>query len=88
MTSEQDNRGFGAFAPKPGPPSPGPAVASAGADSAGAASVVDAEGAEAQVAGVLAELDDLDVRPVSEHVAAFEAVHRTLQDTLAAVDGS
>ena len=31
---------------------------------------------------------DLDERPVAEHVAAYEAVHRTLQDTLAAVDGS
>ncbi|MFI5955887.1 hypothetical protein [Cryptosporangium sp. NPDC051539] len=44
--------------------------------------------AEAQVSAVLTQLDDLDARPVAEHVAAYETVHRTLQDTLAAVDGS
>ncbi|GAA0277565.1 hypothetical protein [Cryptosporangium japonicum] len=81
MTSEPDHRGFGASAPKPGPPTPKPAPPSDAAP-------VDTEAAEAQVAAVLTGLDDLDERPVAEHVAAFEAVHRTLQDTLAAVDGS
>ncbi|GAA3389742.1 hypothetical protein [Cryptosporangium minutisporangium] len=82
MTSEQDSQGFGAAVPKPGPPpapKPGPPSPSLVADSAAA---------EEQVAAVLAHLDDLDERPIAEHVAAYETVHRTLQDTLAAVDGS
>jgi hypothetical protein len=40
------------------------------------------------VEAITAQLDALDELPVSEHVAVFEAVHRSLQDTLAAVDGS
>ncbi|WP_170324080.1 hypothetical protein [Cryptosporangium phraense] len=72
--------------PKPGPPRvPAPGTGSDGAAPDGAAP--DGE-AEAQVADVLTQLDGLDDRPVTEHVAAYEAVHRTLQDTLSAVDGS
>jgi len=91
VTSEQDSRGFGAFAPKPGPPpapKPGPPAVSPAAPSANPAPGADAAAAQAQVADVLTHLDDLEARPVAEHVAAYEAVHRTLQDTLAAVDGS
>lgn len=92
MTSEQDSRGFGAFPPKPGPPpgpKPGPSPTSGVSPTPGVAGPsVDADAAAAQVASVLAGLDDLDERPVAEHVAVYEAVHRTLQDTLAAVDGS
>ncbi|GAC1444126.1 MAG: hypothetical protein NVS3B26_11180 [Mycobacteriales bacterium] len=34
----------------------------------------------------LARLTDLDERPVAEHVAAYDEVHRLLQDALAALD--
>ena len=34
----------------------------------------------------LALLDELDVRPVEEHVEVFDAVHRLLQDALRGVD--
>jgi hypothetical protein len=36
----------------------------------------------------LARLEDLDERPVGEHVAVFDEVHRLLQDSLAALDES
>ena len=32
-------------------------------------------------------LEGLDDRPVTEHVEVFDTVHRTLQDTLATLDG-
>lgn len=31
-------------------------------------------------------LEDLDSRPVTEHVEVFDTVHRTLQDALATLD--
>ena len=34
----------------------------------------------------LARLEDLTERPVSEHVAVYDEVHRLLQDALAALD--
>ena len=39
-----------------------------------------------QVDAALALLDGLDERPVGEHVEVFDAVHRSLQDALAALD--
>lgn len=39
----------------------------------------------AQVADALGGLDD---RPVQEHVEVFDAVHRSLQDALASLDGA
>ena len=38
------------------------------------------------VAEALHRLDDLADRPVAEHVEAFDAVHRSLQDALATLD--
>jgi hypothetical protein len=40
------------------------------------------EGVEA----ALGLLDELEDRPVSEHVEVFDAVHRALQDALATLD--
>ncbi len=40
------------------------------------------------VDSALERLQDLDERPVSEHVAAYDEVHRLLQDALAALDES
>jgi hypothetical protein len=34
----------------------------------------------------VALLDQLDQRPVAEHVEVFDAVHRSLQDALATLD--
>ncbi len=34
----------------------------------------------------LALLDELDARPVAEHVEVYDAVHRLLQDALRGVD--
>ena len=38
------------------------------------------------VEGVRARLEGLDTRPVGEHVAAYDEVHRRLQDALARLD--
>lgn len=78
MTAPDDAGPFGAGGtiPRPGPPS---AAAPAGEQP---------DHRLAEAAEVVARLDTLDGLPVSEHVAVFEVVHRTLQDTLAAVDGS
>jgi hypothetical protein len=38
------------------------------------------------VDSALARLQDLDERPVGEHVAVYDEVHRLLQDALAALD--
>lgn len=35
----------------------------------------------------LSELDGLDTRPTSAHVAAFEQMHTALTDALSAIDG-
>lgn len=41
---------------------------------------------EAPVEAALGLLDQLEERPVSDHVEVFDAVHRALQDALAALD--
>jgi hypothetical protein len=38
------------------------------------------------VATALSRLDDLDSRPVAEHVEVLDEVHRLLQDALASLD--
>lgn len=42
--------------------------------------------AATRVDAALAYLDGLDDRPVADHVAAYDAVHRGLQDALATLD--
>ena len=39
-----------------------------------------------EVDALLAPLEGLEDRPLGEHVGAFDAVHRGLQDTLATLD--
>ena len=66
--------------PVPGPPVPGPPVpASPSADQPGGQ-------VPAGVAAALARLDELEGRPVGEHVEVFDGVHRLLQDSLATLD--
>jgi hypothetical protein len=38
------------------------------------------------VEAALGLLDDLEERPVADHVEVFDAVHRALQDALATLD--
>ena len=42
--------------------------------------------ADERVEEGLALLDQLEDRPVNEHVEVFDAVHRSLQDALATLD--
>jgi hypothetical protein len=44
-------------------------------------------GPVARVEAAVAELDQLDELPVAEHVARYDALHGTLSDALAAIDG-
>jgi hypothetical protein len=44
------------------------------------------EEATSPVDKAVALLDQLDERPVAEHVEVFDAVHRSLQDALATLD--
>ena len=48
--------------------------------------VVPEPGTPSPVEEALAVLDGLDERPLGEHVEAFDAVHRALQDALATLD--
>jgi hypothetical protein len=71
--------------PRPGPPpthpvpGPPPAAGAVGADSA--AETV------AAVRGSVTGLDKLDDLPVADHVARYDALHGTLSEALAAIDG-
>lgn len=40
----------------------------------------------AALAAAMTRLDDLEGRPVAEHVEVFDEVHRHLQDALATLD--
>ena len=68
--------------PRPGPPLnrpvPGPPPPAAGdQDSATVAALQDS----------VADLDQLDDLPVADHVARYDALHGTLSEALAAIDG-
>ena len=58
----------------PGPPVPDPLAPSM------------RDGAASGVLEALARLEELDQRPVAEHVEVFDGVHRLLQDALATLD--
>jgi hypothetical protein len=62
--------------PQPGPPRPGPAPANSPSDSGTAPD-------QRRPAG---RFDDLEERPVAEHVGAFEAEHARLQRELGTID--
>lgn len=66
----------------PGQPSPiPPAVAEPEVDTAPGGGTGDD-----RVDAALRRLDSVEDLPVSEHVAQYDALHRTLQDALAAID--
>ena len=87
-----DLAGFG----RPGVVDPDGAAGTAGAGQNGdVVLVADAEGptngpstGDPRVDAAMARLDQLDRTPVSGHVEVYDAVHRSLQDTLAAIDGT
>ena len=56
------------------------------ADADAPATVVPAAVVPAAVVPALAALDGVERRPLEEHVAVFDAVHRGLQDALAVLD--
>jgi hypothetical protein len=61
---------------------PGPGAA------ASADTTADTTAATTAVAQAVARLDGLEARPVAEHVAVLDEVHRALQDALATLDGA
>lgn len=65
--------------PVPGPPRPGP-----GPGAVDVPTPPSQEGAGGAPAGP--GIDDLDERPVSEHVAVFEAEHERLRRELGTID--
>ena len=52
----------------------------------GTAEHSDDQSGDPRVQAALARLTELDDRPVSEHVAVFEDVHRRLHEALTALD--
>jgi hypothetical protein len=69
-------------------PTPGDIAAARPAQPAQSADGEIAEGTagDPRVDAALERLDALDELPVSEHVAQYDALHRTLQDALATID--
>lgn len=67
----------------PNHPVPGPPLPAAGGPvgQGGPASTV------AAVQNSVADLDQLDDLPVADHVARYDALHGTLSEALAAIDG-
>ena len=68
--------------PVPGPPRPGPAAAVGSPGSAPAAEPSAADGEQTEAPS----FDDLEQRPVAEHVGVFEAEHARLQRELGTID--
>ena len=79
-------------APSPGPPGPRPGPPSAGPRPAAPHAATGPDAADvsdhALVQDVRERLAALRERPVDEHVAAYDDVHRRLQDALADLDGA
>ena len=73
-----------------GSPAAGPFGAGDPTGPLGAGSSVGQGGAAGAVAAVqdsVADLDQLDDLPVADHVARYDALHGTLSEALAAIDG-
>ena len=75
--------------PRPGPP-PNRPDPPAGNPDTPAGNPAGADSAASTVAAVqasMADLDQLDDLPVADHVARYDALHGTLSEALAAIDG-
>src|SRR5690349_9959396 len=70
-----------------GTPASGPAGNPAGTPAGNPAGADSAASTVAAVQASMADLDQLDDLPVADHVARYDALHGTLSEALAAIDG-
>lgn len=75
--------------PRPGPPPnrPDPPTGNPGTPAGNPAGADSAASTVAAVQASMADLDQLDDLPVADHVARYDALHGTLSEALAAIDG-
>ena len=75
--------------PRPGPPPnrPDPPAGNPGTPAGNPAGADSAASTVAAVEASVTELDQLDDLPVADHVARYDALHGTLSEALAAIDG-
>ena len=82
--------GVSAPTPRPGPPPNRPDPPTGNPAGTPAGNPAGADSAASTVAAVqasMADLDQLDDLPVADHVARYDALHGTLSEALAAIDG-
>jgi hypothetical protein len=75
--------------PRPGPPPnrPDPPAGNPGTPTGNPAGADSAVSTVAAVQASVADLEQLDDLPVADHVARYDALHGTLSEALAAIDG-
>jgi hypothetical protein len=81
--------GVSAPTPRPGPPPnrPDPPAGNPGIPTGNPAGADSAVSTVAAVQASVADLEQLDDLPVADHVARYDALHGTLSEALAAIDG-
>lgn len=81
--------GVSAPTPRPGPPPnrPDPPAGNPGTPAGNPAGADSAASTVAAVQASVTDLDQLDDLPVADHVARYDALHGTLSEALAAIDG-
>ena len=81
--------GVSAPTPRPGPPPnrPDPPAGNPGIPTGNPAGGDSAVSTVAAVQASVADLEQLDDLPVADHVARYDALHGTLSEALAAIDG-
>jgi hypothetical protein len=81
--------GVSAPTPRPGPPPnrPDPPAGNPGTPTGNPAGADSAVSTVAAVQASVADLEQLDDLPVADHVARYDALHGTLSEALAAIDG-
>lgn len=75
--------------PRPAPPPnrPDPPAGNPGTPTSNPAGADSAVSTVAAVQASVADLEQLDDLPVADHVARYDALHGTLSEALAAIDG-
>jgi len=81
--------GVSAPTPRPGPPPnrPDPPAGNPGTPTGNPAGADSAVSTVAAVQASVADFEQLDDLPVADHVARYDALHGTLSEALAAIDG-
>lgn len=81
--------GVSAPTPRPAPPPnrPDPPAGNPGTPTGNPAGADSAVSTVAAVQASVADLEQLDDLPVADHVARYDALHGTLSEALAAIDG-